>query len=372
MENTGKKEIVFVCNTLFQIIVATHLRYTRFPEAVADIIISNHTKDSAVIVNNLQKTGVYRNVFYTRNKKTIKKGSGFFQRLGYQLSRISEIINNTLIVNRITRKAVYDEILISNISIFTVLLYNKQLKKNRNVVLNIFEEGLSTYAHSFVDADSANSLHRKWINKSGIINNVDRLYLFNPAFLEWNLPNGEIHTIPKINTADTNFINIINTIFNVDRIKDKYDKKIIFFEESHYADGFDVPDVELVNKIAEKFGKENIIVKIHPRNPVNRFAGLGYKTNLDTNIPWEVIVLNQDISDKILVTISSGSVIYPYLYFDVNIPSYSLLECLETKPGRMSGDLGQMMQKVYRSNPDVFFAPQTMDEFFESLAKQNI
>ena len=371
-EKSKKKKIIIVCNTLFQIIVAIHLRLTYYKEDEVDLIISNHTNNSKQIFLNAKNAEIFNKVIFLKNKKTIRKNSHWFGGISYQIRRLGEIFHNVNIVNKIARKGKYNELLIANISIFTVLLYNRLLQKNKKIKLGIFEEGISTYSKTYIEADSPSSLHRKFINKKGIIVNVDKLYLFNRNLLEWELPHGDILYLKKINIRNSNFITAINTIFGVVNITDQYDKKIIFFEESHFADGFKVPDVELVNKIADKFGKENIMVKIHPRNTVNRFSDLGYKTNKDTNIPWEVIIMAQDMSDKIFVTISSGSVIYPYLYFGMNIPSYSLINCLDEKPGYMKGDLGRLMQKVYDSNPNVLFAPKTLEDFFDLIKKNNI
>ena len=41
-------------------------------------------------------------------------------------------------------------------------------------------------------------------------------------------------------------------------------------------DGYNVNDVEIVEKIASIVGKEKLFVKTHPRNPENRFEKLGY------------------------------------------------------------------------------------------------
>ena len=370
-QDSKNRNVLIVCNTFFQILVATYIRLKLYEDDTVDIIISNHSNDSEQIAENTRKTGIYSNVIFVRNKKTKKYGTGLLHTISYIFRRAIEIIRNEIIVRRIARKERYDVLFIANISIFTILLYNHLLKKNKKLQLNLFEEGLSNYSRFYTYADNPDSLHRKWVNKKGIINSLHKLYLFNRQYLEWNVPDAEIVQLEKINIHDKSFSNIINTIFGVAEMIDKYDRKIIFFEESHFADGFEVPDVELVNQIAGKFGKENIMIKIHPRNKINRFAALGYKTNVNTNIPWEVIVLNQDLSDKILVTISSLSVLNPYLYFGITSQSYSLLNCLKEKPGYMKGELGDFMQKVYESHPDLFLAPQTIDNFLTSLS-QNI
>ena len=368
MDNIKNKSTLIVCNTLFQIFVATHIRMKLFKDDAAfDIVVSDHSNNSEQIAENIRKTGIYRNVFFIKNKKTKKHGTGLFHAISYAFRRTIEILRNEIIARKISRKGKYDILFISNISIFTVLLYNRLLKKNKKMNLNLFEEGMSNYCRFFTHGDKPDSLHRKWINKKGIIENLHKLYLFNEQYLEWDAPNGEIVHLEKIDVYDKHFSDVINTIFGVSEMTDKYDRKIIFFEESFFADGFEVADVELVNQIADKFGRENIMIKIHPRNRINRFAALGYKTNVNTNIPWEVIILNQDLSDKILVTISSGSVLNPYLYFENTLQSYSLLNCLEKKPGCMEGELGDLMQKAYKSHPDLFLIPQTIGDFFVHL-----
>jgi hypothetical protein len=172
-----------------------------------------------------------------------------------------------------------------------------------------------------------------------------------------------------MNIKDAVFVQAINDIFDLHHMSDKYDKPVIFFEESHFTDGFEVPDVEIVDQIAQIAGKDNIMIKLHPRSIVNRFARVGYKTNIDANIPWEVIVLNRDFTNKILIAIASGSVLYPYLYFGIPLKSFSLLNTLPRRPGMLNSSLGDMMNKMYQTYPSVFYAPANMNNFLETLAQ---
>jgi len=114
-----------------------------------------------------------------------------------------------------------------------------------------------------------------------------------------------------IDAGNKELVNLYNEVFKYDPSVDSYEEPIIFFEESYYADGYDVNDVEMVDKIADIVGKENLFIKTHPRNPENRFKKLGYKTNKNTSIPWEVICMNIDLSNKTLVTIASVAAIVP-------------------------------------------------------------
>ena len=48
---------------------------------------------------------------------------------------------------------------------------------------------------------------------------------------------------------------------------DRYDRPVLFFEESYPCDGVEIGDVALMDRVAELVGKENIFVKIHPPQP---------------------------------------------------------------------------------------------------------
>lgn len=147
------------------------------------------------------------------------------------------------------------------------------------------------------------------------------MYAFSPEIMTY-YPPFVVEKLPPIDYADKELVMLYNKIFNFNMNVDSYRQKVIFFEESYYADGYKVDDVEIVNQIASIVGKENTFVKIHPRNPENRFEKLGYYTNKNTSIPWEVIAMNLDLSDKILITIASVSVIMPCVMLGKNIREY--------------------------------------------------
>ena len=79
------------------------------------------------------------------------------------------------------------------------------------------------------------------------------------------------------------------------------------------------------------------------------------------------LMLNEHFSDTIFVTISSGAVVAPYLYLEMQSRCYSLLNCLEHRPGYMNGDLGDIMNQLYASSPDIFIAPTSLNYFLQQL-----
>lgn len=160
-------------------------------------------------------------------------------------------------------------------------------------------------------------------------------------------PDAPVLQIPPIDRDDLSFKQAINTIFTYENMEDVYDKKYIFMEESFFAEGQETNDVEIVENIAKLVGKDNIMVKIHPRNPVNRFKKLGYKTNVNTAIPWEVILLNQDMRNKVLLSVSSTSIINPIRVFGVNMQAYSLYKAVTPVPAFLKGALWEAVSASF-------------------------
>lgn len=363
-----KPSILLICNTPFQIMMAYHITLLYYVGYEIDMVISEGIRDGEQLAKNAQKTNAFRNVIFTRNKKTFLLGHSPRDKIKYLLGRGYEVINNYKIAKNLAKNS-YDVCLFSNISILTKLLTSLLRKQNPHVKLALFEEGLVTYTTLFASGDAPNSLYRKYIDKQGLLAKLNFVYVCHPSLLEWEPQNGAIIHLPIIDKTNLQYVELLNTIFNYNGYTDKYDRRIIFFEESYAFEGFLVPDIEIVTRIAETLGHDNIMVKIHPRNPENRFAKLGYKTNKNISIPWEMIMLNQPLKENIFVTISSGAVISPYLYLGLPCVTYSLLNCLETFPGHMNGALGKIMQKIYNQYSDIFKAPQTIDQFIAQLCE---
>lgn len=117
--------------------------------------------------------------------------------------------------------------------------------------------------------------------------------------------------------------------------------------------------------MAERVGRDKIMVKIHPRNPHNRFLELGYKTNQDTSIPWELILMNVDMSDKVLITISSSSILNPILILGQGVKAYSIYECVDHEHCHsrlLSGEMWEIAHKLFVKYSDMIKICHSVDE----------
>lgn len=357
------KNDLFLCNSTYQVMVALWIKYHELSNDQADIIVSNHMNGGEKIAKSLSMSGIFRHVYFaeTLDESRYKVKRTRFRRLLGDINPIAEL---SQYIN-LTEK--YTDLYIANCDGFSQMLYNALNRTIPNLKLHIFEDGLSTYCefekyyryfeHYYYPEESAGYLKKfvreKIYRKKTLFGNVSDFLVFNVDIMKWD-PGCAINAITKIDISDEKFREIVNNVFEVKNSTDKYDSKYIFFEESFYADGEKIADVELVEKLAKKVGKNNIMIKIHPRNPMNRFDELGYKTNHDTSIPWEVILMNiGDVSDKVFLTVASSAILNPIMIFGSNITAYSLLPCLDVIPERLKGEAWQFLKEMFEHYPDM-------------------
>lgn len=322
---------VFICNTVFQVLVATWIHHKYLQDGKeTDIIISNHMNGACDISDRMQQYGEFANAYFVESLDVARyrMPRGFWAHIKKELDPC-RYIKRTFDLD-----VDYDHIFTSNLDGFTKVFFSAVVKRNPNVNVHIFEDGLSTYSKLYGswfmdsgrrDYDLLHGVLCDYVyQKKYIKDSIRDIWLLTPEFLQWD-PGVPVKTVEKIDSKDEVYLEICNKVFGYYDSKDVYDRKYIFLEESFFAEGVEIPDVELINQIAERVGKENIMVKIHPRNPVNRFEKLGYKTNVDTGIPWELICMNMtDMEHKVLLTICSGSIFTPIMLLDSHIKAYSL------------------------------------------------
>ncbi len=361
---------LIICNNVYQTLIALWIVHTSDRASEWDAIVSNHMSNSENIANRVRECGLFGKVFYV-------KSLSLTQNL-VSHNRVERVINALFPMHELGEYAEihpeYSDIYFANFDNFSQILYNALCHKTFGIKLHVFEEGLASYssfAKFYAELRCFYGEHKsglktflhKYIYKTRVIpGNLCEFLAFNPQLIQWD-PECDIHTMEKIDCQDMQFRNLVNSVFQFDLSEQEYDRKYIFFEESFFAEGSEVNDIELIEELAAKVGKENIMVKIHPRNPVNRFHKLGYKTNRNVSIPWEVIVMNSDnLSDKVLITIASSCILNPIIVFGKKVNAYSLFDCIDHMPPILQNGYWDLVEKVYKQYPEMIHRCKSIQE----------
>ena len=363
------KQLYSIC-TPYQLIVAIQMKNSLYPNDEADIIINDHFVNFDKVAKNLKEIGLFRNVYISYSKKDFD--------IVYS-NRLKHIIEMffypELIVKRCCdlKDFLYDSLYFYNLIHFNKCLYYLLKSNNSCLVCERFEEGYGSMIGNIgiVNSNSFEILIRKWTKKPSI-KMIKCINTFNPNLsclsIDYNLKK-----IPKIKKTKHEIVDVFNEVFDYTQ-NERFDRKYIFFEESYFADGIDIDDVELVLKVANLVGKENLMVKLHPRNPIDRFTELGIKTTGQSGCPWEVIVMNHDFSNNVFLTIASGSVLSPRIIFDDNISTFMLYNCTKILSPMLQKENFQKFIEKFRSKygQNGFYIPESFDHFRNILRRSGL
>lgn len=367
-------KVLFICNTPFQCMTAIAICYQNVMSA--DLIVTDKMSDSDRICNNIRKTKVFKRVYKASVRSlSINKNDGKinkFKKTIIHYFRPSEIIKRTLE----DKLKAYNKIYVHNIECFEEAIFYFQCKKFNECNIYLFDEGYETYVSQYENQINPKNikirllrvcakllLSRKFMNSS-----VKGIYLYDPELMVYK-SKYPIIKIDRLN-ANTDVKKIFNIAFGYKEVSDEYDKQFIFFEECFSFDGGNENDKDLktIKNIAELVKPENFMVKLHPRNIINRFQSIGITTNKIQGIPWEVIAMNLDKNkNKVFITYSSGAVISYKILFGLNFTTIMIFDCMKDGYHKPDPETREYFYKFKLKYPDNLYIPQNESELRELL-----
>ena len=171
--------------------------------------------------------------------------------------------------------------------------------------------------------------------------------------------------------TDLVFQNIIASIFEIDQ-SDLIDENVIIIDmlkETKYDEAEIKRINEVYRKIQTVFGRNNTIIKRHPRDTTS--YDLSIKCFENESIPFECLCTQVDMNKKVLIGLYSTALIIPKLLLDQEptvILLYRLFERLAQSPeARKKQDMFYDSFKDRYMRDNKFFIPETMDELDEAL-----
>lgn len=352
--------ILFCCETVYQLIVASSIAADKSKNCSVDLLLFDTIANVDLLRGEIEENSRIYNSIYVYRCNDLLHMSKIKQRF-YAISYKAVLPFNES----------YDELYFADYDWVVNSIIRSLKKENVELQVYMIEDGYATYSVGFGDffdkmynSDVIGKLYYK--RGYGEFYNISKLYVYTPKLMDWTPP-FEVCEIKKITSSDDIIKDELNRLFDYNQLQDVYSEDIIFFEESYYADGKEVPDIEMLEKISAAVGIENIMVKIHPRNRMNRFKQRGFKTNQNTEIPWEVIALNIDLQNKILITIASGSALTALINMQSKPKKIiMLMNCDEVSGVELTPTL-PTLKKLATANDNVVVLPNNLDECISHL-----
>lgn len=290
---------LFQVNTLYQLMIVINMRYNGMPYNNADLIITDHTPALRDMIQKIKETKLFGKVYYVESLvfnnyfwsiENKDKPLSFYQ---------AEIELNKIVKSDISIYKNYEELYVANLDAYTKFIYSIYPK----LKISLFEDGAGTCTSDW------KMITAKWDYIKGfnrIYYDLEKIYMYTPELLQYDLGH-DVTKLPPINGADKKLVEILNTAFDYDINFNL--PKFVFAEEPFQIDNISNNDIEIIEKISEIVGYNNLFIKTHPRNTINRTKELGLGKQAETPWPFELILLNNENSDNVFLTVTSGSLI---------------------------------------------------------------
>ena len=378
-------KIIIYCYTPFQCITALAIKYKFYSNERVDIIIEDSIQNRKIIGENILINNLFSKVYYSNKTRFFPKNKN---RLRHELSRIYSYFMKYYLANDLKLEEKYDIFITTEINCYTESIYSKLLQLNSNLKVELMDEGYSSYTYYFKEAYLPTTLKEKikkfpykilkLFNKRKLIaEETNKLYLFEPELLCWEECPYKVVKISVDTENNKEILNQVNKMFGITeekikRILQEFNTKFIFFEESFYWSIKNSKDIEIINFIAKIIGKNNIIIKLHPRNLENRFIQLGYKTSNFSEYPWEIIAFNLSYNhnkDKVFITYSSGAALSYKFLCDKNFKTIFLYNCHEGEYYIVNPLVVKWHKKFRKKYGKDILIPKTKAELIKILKK---
>ena len=334
--------VLFLCSTYMQLINIIQLKMTVLKTEHADIIINDHSRNSEKVAKKLEEINLFDRVRWINNREIM------FQQSLWQ--DISDVISMNFGKNKKFRKMLwndigyYEKIYFYNMDLLLLCVWDIMLESSRKPQLVRFEEGITGYPLLDVRVKRKNTegmrmkltkLLRNISSRSTFHEYINTYCVYFPEIFKKYVTGiykegYKIKRIPFLSSDDTETIKILNHIFDYKPEKESYPWKFIYLASSMDYDGAGIGEYNLVCKLAEYIGKENILIKMHPRDTSKKYEENGFTVSRNSVIPWELVLLNNDFTRHVFVSLSSSSMITGPAILKSDIESYYLYPLVHT------------------------------------------
>lgn len=302
---------LFVCNTLLQLINAILIKNSFMQDNYVDIMLTDYTKGMDEISIRLREEEFFNNVYYFEGRNYLR-GHGkmhYFQCIADLYLTNSRGIKKEL--DKIGVTMDYDRFFYYNNIFINWFLSDLNRKQKKDFSQYMMEEGVLGYNKYLfkqpIDWKLARlTALRKKMHKGYLQDDIKAYYCLYPEIIDHPLKSKCIK-IPQL--ADKKIISLLCRIFSYNTNDYPIDEKIIYFAANTDYDGGSIHEERVVEKVVSMVGKENVIVKMHPRDTRDIYEKMGIKVYRGKSVPWEIMAIANDYSDKVFMTLSSSALI---------------------------------------------------------------
>lgn len=307
---------LFCCETPYQLMNSVILRMTVMQDTPADVVLAEQT-DWGDVADKLGEAHIFERVI----RPTYRAYEREFYKLPRQKAKALFRNPKAFFAPAPVIDTVYTSMFVPIDHLLWKMCYYLHKQEGKSLQLFMYDEGFRSYTMD-LELSEKFRYDQYAYGKSAFYKNIDGYYLHVPELYCAPRYAKEFLPIPKVMEKPL----IKEKLLGVFDYGELPKERFIFMEDFFFADKQQGNDMELLESVANVVGKENIIVKRHPRASVDRFTLRGFKTMSHQRTPWEMLVLGNDMRDKVLLAVSSTAIYTPYQVFRQKVHAIELIE----------------------------------------------
>lgn len=303
----ANRSVLFGCESVYQLFNSIILSRTTFSEDDCDVVLSSQTPWRPDLLERLRKAGIFRTV----SEFDAKSKNDRFYSLSYSdQCRVYRSPGEYFGDSPVT-SGFHDILCFPIDHIPWMLHYHFCVVRGWKPEVHLYDEGVRSYTMPIHLAESQ-VYAKEAYGKDTFFGAIREIHLHRPELYCNGAHHFVLREIPNV-LGDSRLTELLVEVFGSQQAPDE---RYVYLEDFFFADRCVSNDMTLFSDLAEIVGMHNIIVKRHPRDDVSRYAAKGFKEFPCSTVPWEVSLISADYSKKVLVSVSSTSLLTPVLIFD--------------------------------------------------------
>lgn len=362
--------VAFISSTPHQTWDAIVMIKKMFPDEKCDLYLIDDCENYLETIELLKKENIFedivpcnvQNLFCAKYKKSyirkIRRALYFIGWRGY-LRKYAPI-----------KKKKYSKVFLAVHDEARCFMLTRMHRLNPQIEACYYEDGANDYlcaSHNKHTGKKVTFAKLVGLNYN-VGNNIKKAYVLNPECVATE--DFEFLPIPRIDTeTDKELIEILNRVFKYKPYEIK--EKVVYLYNRIVPVAKDLE--RIIQGISEKYGQDSIILKDHPRLPASGYEGVN-RIPKENETLWEGMCMNNDFSDKILISHCSTSLYIPKFVFDQEPTLIFLFNMLKVRFLERSGRresfeiFVEKLRSTYRDKSKVFL-PETEEELNKYLEK---
>lgn len=301
------RRILIVANTYYQLILAMQIKLTICNNDYVCLALSDHSANAESVYERLKRESLFDECIFIRskgviqNRRFLQKCKEIVQLSFFKKNEYAFYLTDLHSLN-------FDELICYNLEVDTYGIFSILSEHNPQIQYSSYEEGMLSYDNFYYDSAKFKLIRslRKTVGKPAIFDRYEKFYCVYPELYHGFL---NAVAIPQISMENKRLRNVVAKIFQIKSDMDYSKYKYIYFESVYDTEGRGIGELNFLLDFAERVGKENILVKKHPRSTVHVFEENGIAVDVNSTAPFEALQLNYDMNACTFVSAMSGSVL---------------------------------------------------------------